>query len=466
MTAPRILVVDDEPDMLENCERLLRRSGYETRALAEPTRLREAMAGFTPDVLLLDMRMPGIDGMTALAAALAVDPVLPVIIMTAYATLPSAVQAMREGAFDYLAKPFGSDQLTLAVARAARYRGLAVENRVLRERLETTPAFGQVIGRSPAILRVLDLVRRVGPSEANVLLEGESGTGKELIAQCVHAASPRIAGPFLPIDCAALPESLLESELFGHERGAFTGAVLRKTGLLVEANTGTLFLDEIGELSLALQAKLLRALETRQVRPVGGTALVRTDIRVVAATNVDLDAAVQAGRFRQDLYFRLNVIRILLPPLRRRTGDVALLLQRFLAEFAGAAGRSTPQVSPDAWEALETHAWPGNVRELRNLAQQLVVLDDDGRVTLADLTDQIRGWEEPGPERAEGGIFPYERARDEALAEFRRGYVRRLLAQCNGNISRAAAAAGVSRRTMHRWLAEDRGETADPRDES
>jgi two-component system response regulator HydG len=466
MTEPRVLVVDDEPDMLENCERLLRRAGYQTRTLAEPTRLREAMAGFAPDVVLLDLRMPGVDGMTALAAALAMDPALPVIIMTAYATLPSAVQAIREGAFDYLAKPFGSDQLALAVARAARYRGLALENRALKERLETTPAFDQVIGRSPAILRVLDIVRRVGPSDANVLLEGESGTGKELVAQCVHAASQRAAGPFLPIDCAALPENLLESELFGHERGAFTGAVARKTGLLVEGSGGTVFLDEIGELSPTLQAKLLRALETRQVRPVGGTAMVRTDFRIVAATNVDLESAVQSGRFRQDLYFRLNVVRIALPPLRRRTGDVALLLQHFLAEFAGAAGRSTPQVSPDAWEAMETHAWPGNVRELRNLAQQLVVLDDDGRVTLADLTDQIRGWEEPASGTEESGIRAYEQARDDAMAEFRRAYVRRLLAQFDGNVSRAAAAAGVSRRTMHRWLAEDRGEAPELKDKA
>jgi transcriptional regulator with PAS, ATPase and Fis domain len=262
----------------------------------------------------------------------------------------------------------------------------------------------------------------------------------------------------MPIDCAAMPEALLESELFGHERGAFTGAVARKKGLLVEANGGTVFLDEIADLSPSLQAKLLRTLEERQVRPVGSIALVTTDIRVVAATNVDLEAAVAAGRFRQDLYYRLHVVQVALPPLRSREGDVPLLMQAFLSEYGRIAKRDVLRVSPEAWAALEAYRWPGNVRELRNLAQRLTVLDDDGRVTLADLPEAIRGWKVPAGTDLDTPPPPYPQARDGALTDFRRAYVRRLLEQHAGNVSRAAAAAGVSRRTFHRWLAEDRGE--------
>jgi len=293
----------------------------------------------------------------------------------------------------------------------------------------------------------------VAPSDANVLVLGESGTGKELVARCIHELSPRRSGPFVPIDCAALPENLLESELFGHERGAFTGAVARTRGLLVEAGKGTVFLDEIAELSPPLQAKLLRALEERKIRPVGGKDLVAIDVRLVAATSVDLEEAVRTGRFRADLFFRLNVVPIEIPPLRARLGDLAELFQRFLHEFARHTGREAPRVSPEALSALEAYHWPGNVRELRNLAQRLVVLDEDGRITLADLPESIRGW--PATPDAPGGPPPpYERAREHAMAEFFRQYVRRLLDFHGGNISRAAAAAGVSRRTVHRWLAD------------
>jgi len=449
----RVLIVDDEPDMLENCERLLGAAGCGTRTLADPTQVRSVLHDFAPDVLLLDLRMPGADGMSVLAAALADDPHLPVVMMTAYASVASAVAAIREGAFDYLTKPFTGDQLRVAVERASRYRGLTLENRRLRADAERQARASRLVGESVGIRRVLERVAKVAPTDANVLITGESGTGKELVAQLLHAGSPRRAKPFVPIDCAALPETLLESELFGHEKGAFTGAIERTTGLLVAANGGTVFLDEIGELSTGLQAKLLRALEERTLRPVGSTRTVDVDIRLVTATNLALEEAVEQGTFRSDLYYRLNVLRIDLPPLRERRDDIPLLARTFLEEFAARQQRDPPQVSPEAWTALEAYDWPGNVRELRNVVQRLVIMDEDGRVTSADLPDIVRGWAGPRPESGEAPL-PYERARAAAAAAFRREYVQRLLAQHGGNVSRAARAAGVSRRTLHRMLAE------------
>ncbi|MGE0439618.1 MAG: sigma-54-dependent transcriptional regulator [Gemmatimonadales bacterium] len=461
MSRGKVLVVDDELDMLDNCRRLLSRAGFDTRTLDDPTGLPGMLQEFGPEVLLLDLRMPQVDGLTALAAALAADGTLPVIIMTAFASVDSAVRAIREGAFDYLTKPFTGDQLVVAVDRALRYRGMAVENRTLREQAASSDPASRLLGDSPALDQVVAQARRAAPTEANVLILGESGTGKEVLARLIHELSPRRGGSFVPIDCTSLPAALMESELFGHERGAFTGAVSRKRGLLAEASGGTVFFDEIGELDLPLQAKLLRALEDRRIRPVGGTEQMTIDIRVVAATNVDLEAASQQGRFRSDLYFRLNVVELRLPPLRARLGDVPILLNHFLGEFARTAGREPPRVSPEALVALEEYHWPGNIRELRNTAQRLVVLDDDGRITTADLPDSIRGWPAgaDGPRR--GPPLAYEAAREAAQIDFLRGYVRQLLDHHGGNISRAAAAAGVSRRTLHRWIA-DVGDSVTP----
>jgi transcriptional regulator with PAS, ATPase and Fis domain len=301
--------------------------------------------------------------------------------------------------------------------------------------------------------RVLEPLLRVAATSANVLITGESGTGKELVARSVHTHSDR-SGPFVPIDCAALPEHLLESELFGHERGAFTGAVQQKVGLMIRASKGTLFLDEIGEMSQGLQAKLLRVLEERLVRPVGSTREIPIDVRLVAATNVDLEAAVDDGTFRVDLFYRLNVVRLEVPPLRNRPEDIPLLLMHFLDEFARASNKELPRVAPEAWEPIERYAWPGNVRELRNLAQRLVVFDADARITTSDLPAEIRGTETP-VEDATPFDVPYEEARDAALRAFRKSYLRDLLDRTAGNVSQAARAAGVSRRTVHRWMIED-----------
>ena len=452
MTRRRVLVVDDERDMLENCRRLLEFEGLEVETLADPGAFSTSAVGFHPDVLLLDLQMPPFDGMTVLAEAVSADPQLPVIIMTAYGTLPSAVSAFRAGAFDFLTKPFSAEQLEVAVSRALRYRGLAVENRALRKQIDDSRGHTEVVGQSEVLSSILAELQQVGPTEANVLLLGESGTGKELFARRLHELSPRARGPFVPIDCVAMPENLLETELFGHEKGAFTGAVGRKDGLFVAASGGTVLLDEIADLGLGLQGKLLRALEERQVRPVGATRLVPIDVRILAATNADLEAAVEAGRFRADLFFRLNVIQVAIPPLRARTGDVPLLLAHFLREFAIGTGRRAPAIAPDALDCLERYRWPGNVRELRNLAQRLVIMDTDGVITLSHLPQKVQ-------DRSEEGATlmvpppPYEEARRKAMEHFLDAYTRGLLDYHAGNVSRAAAAAGVNRRTFHRWLA-------------
>jgi DNA-binding NtrC family response regulator len=468
MTAkPRILVVDDEPGMLENCRRLLTPEGYDCVTLQDARRVRNVLREARPDLLLLDLRMPAADGMTVLSAALADGPGLPVIVITAHATISSAVLAMREGAFDYLAKPFTADQLLLAVARALRYRGLTLENEALRAQVIGT-AGDEIVGSSPEFLNVLEQARKVARTEANVLITGESGTGKEVVARFIHAESPRRSRLFTPVDCAALPEGLLESELFGHERGAFTGAVGRQEGLLTTANGGTAFLDEITEMSPGLQAKLLRALEERKIRRLGSSEFLEIDLRIIAATNMDLDAAMASGAFRHDLFYRLSVVPLRVPPLRARGADVPLLMQSCLRRFAAELGREPPQVSPDVWDALDRYPWPGNVRELRNLALRLVAMDECGRIKLSDLPDNVRGtalptgnggggvvaapaWLRAG---GDGRPVPWDEARDVAIREFQTAYVRSLLAHHDGNVTRAARAAAVSRRTFHRWLAE------------
>ncbi|MFQ5537291.1 MAG: sigma-54-dependent transcriptional regulator [Gemmatimonadota bacterium] len=456
-TAARVMIVDDEAEILENLDRLLSSEGYLCTTLQDPMRFRDVRAEVEPDVLITDLRMPGADGMTILAAARADDPHLPVILITGFGTISSAVEAMQEGAFDYLAKPFTADQLLVAVERAVRHRRLVLENRELKEQVRGGP---RIVGSSAVFTRVLDRVRRVAPTDANVLITGESGTGKEVIARLVHEQSRRADGPFVPVDCASLPEGLLESELFGHEKGAFTGAVARKKGLLAEANGGTVFLDEIGELSMPLQAKLLRALEQRQIRPVGDSQLQDIDVRVIAATNRDLVEAVAEGTFREDLYYRLNVVEIRMPPLRERWDDLPQLAGMFLKEAALAAGREVPHITPDAWAALERYDWPGNIRQLRNVMHRLVALHEDRVVSVADLPREIRNGQKPtdgGSEPGSGfGSLPldYQEAKELAMQRFMEAYLDQLLHAHGGNVSSSARTAGVSRRTLHRWLAE------------
>jgi DNA-binding NtrC family response regulator len=455
-----ILVVDDEPDMVENCARILRRAGHECLTATDAREALGLVETERPDLLLTDLKMPGLDGMELLRRAHEMDPALPVILITAFATIEAAVAAVKEGAFDFLPKNFTVDQLRVAVERGLRERALQLENRNLRAQLTRTFGLENIVGTSPAMARVFELVKKAARSDANILVVGESGTGKELVARALHANSARAPQPFVPVDCASLPEQLLESELFGHEKGAFTGAVRAKRGLIEADDRGTLFLDEIGELPLALQAKLLRTLQERQVRRVGGTALLDVDVRLVSATNRDLRASVGKGQFRDDLFYRVNVIEIRLPPLRERAGDVRLLAQTFLARYGGDRIRG---FEAGALAALEVHSWPGNVRELQNVIERACALADGDQVTRRDLPDSVlEGARGPGPLAAGAGAgealpstatdLSLKDAKDQWLQTLEAAYLRQVLDRHEGNISAAAKAAGIDRKTFHRLV--------------
>ena len=459
MTARRVLVVDDEADMVENCARILKRASYQCLTTTDPHQALALVESERPDLLLTDLKMPGMDGMELLRRSHAIDPTLPVIVITAFATIESAVAAIKDGAFDYLPKNFSVDQLRVAVERGLRQRELALENRNLRDQLRGALGFENIIGRSPAMTKVFELVRKAARSDANILVVGESGTGKELIARAVHANSPRAAQPFVPVDCASLPEQLLESELFGHEKGAFTGAVRAKPGLMEVAHRGTLFLDEIGELPLTLQVKLLRTLQERQLRRVGGTAQIDVDVRLVSATNRDLREAAGRGQFREDLYYRVNVIAIQLPSLRERAGDVKLLALAFLKRYGG---QRVTSFDDAALEALEAYAWPGNVRELQNVVERACALADGNRVVRRDLPDYLL--QDGGAARGAlaassapsslppSGDLPLKDAKEKWMRELEGAYLRGLLERHGGNVSAAAKAAGIDRKTFHRLI--------------
>jgi DNA-binding NtrC family response regulator len=460
MNGAQVLVVDDEPDMVENMTRILRRAGYRVLRATEADRALALLESERPDLVLTDLRMPDMDGMAMLERVRAVDPATPVVVVTAFATIDSAVAAIKRGAFDYVPKPFTMDALLVVVERALRQRSLALENRSLRQQLHETLALDNVVGRSPAMTRVFDLVLKAARSDANILITGESGTGKELIARAIHARSPRAAAPFVPVDCASIPENLLESELFGHEKGAFTGAIRTKPGLMETAHGGTLFLDEIAELPLVLQAKLLRALQERRFRRVGGTAEVETDVRLVSATNRDLRAEIARAQFREDLYYRVAVIEIHLPPLREREGDVRLLAHAFLKRF----GRGQiHRFSPQALAALEAYPWRGNVRELQNVVERACALSDADSIDVVDLPEEVLAGGEPSGalDGVSGGTVPgivradgvsLREAKERWLGALEATYLRELLGRHDGNISGAARAAGIDRKTFHRLV--------------
>jgi DNA-binding NtrC family response regulator len=449
----RILILDDEPDMVENCRRILERGGHDCLGTSDPARAIAILESDSPDVLVTDLRMPGMDGLEMMRRAHELDPERPVIMLTAFATVESAVAAVKAGAFDYLSKPFSLDQLTVAVDRAAAQRNLMLENRNLREQLHEAYGLEKIVGRSDAIERVLDFARRAARTEANILVLGESGTGKELIAHAIHANSKRAAGPFVPVDCAALPDNLLESELFGYERGAFTGAVGSKRGLLEVAGGGTVLLDEIGEMATGLQVKLLRAIQEREIRRVGGTAAIRIDVRIVSATNRDLRALVETGGFREDLFYRINVIDLVLPPLRERDGDVSLLAHSFVERYRSARNPRLSGFAADALQVLEAYSWPGNVRELKNVIERGCALADGKTITLADLPSHIAAPQTgPASAAAPSTSLSFKQAKARWIDEMEASYVARILEQHRGNVSRAARAAGVDRTTFHRLL--------------
>ena len=451
MSQATVLVVDDEPDMVENCARILRRAGHRCLTATDPERALGLVESDQPDLLLTDLRMPGMDGLELMRRAHELDGSLPVVVITAFATIETAVAAIKQGAHDYLPKNFSVDQLTMVVERGLRVRSLAVENRNLRDQLQEARGLENLIGRSPAMMKVVELVKKAARSEANILVVGESGTGKELIARAIHANSSRAAQAFVPVDCASLPEALLESELFGHEKGAFTGAVKTKPGLMEVAHRGTLFLDEIAELPMALQVKLLRALQEREFRRVGGTALTSVDVRVVSATNRDLRVAIAQAQFREELFYRVNVIEIALPPLHERAGDVRLLAHAFLKKYGGTR---VTGFDDDTLQALEAFRWPGNVRELQNVIERACALAEGGAVKRRDLPEYVlRPPEAAVPTGTRPATdLPLKDAKEQWMGVLEASYLRDLLARSGGNVSAAAKAAGIDRKTFHRLI--------------
>jgi len=441
---PVILIVDDEKNTREGLARALRRS-YDV-LIAESGATALSMLSEKPvDVMLSDLRMPGMDGMTLMQRALANSPQLICILLTAYGNIETAVDAMRHGATDFLTKPVNLEQLEMVLKRVLRSRSAETENRQLHEQLDSKFGMENIIGNSPEMQQIFDTVRQVAASRATVLIQGESGTGKELIAKAIHRLSPRRNGAFVPVHCAALSSTLLESELFGHEKGAFTGAAERRKGRFELADGGSLFLDEIGEVDASVQVKILRALEERRFERVGGQESIDVDTRLIAATNRDLKKMVADGTFREDLYYRLYVVVIHLPALRERRSDIPLLLKHFLDTFNQENGRSIDGFSPDALDLLIAYSWPGNVRELRNVVEQMVVLSRSQRIGVRDLPAHIRdAGSSVGTFHVEGG----------SLEDLEKQAIRRALKESGGNRTHAAEKLGISRRTLHRKIAE------------
>ena len=445
MTA-RVLVVDDDAEMIALVERGLGRRGFAVETAASGDQAFAALADHDVDVVITDLNMAGMSGLALTERVVANRPGLPVIVLTAFGSMEAAVGAIRAGAYDFIAKPVELDALALAVGRAVRHRQLTDELVRLRRQVAAGDD-PELLGASAAMRAVLEVIARIAPTDATVAITGETGTGKELVARAIHRRSKRAAGPLVAVNCAAMPEALLESELFGHVKGAFTDARGHRQGLFVQASGGTLFLDEIGELPLALQAKLLRALQERKVRPLGSDVEVAFDVRLVTATNRDLERAIEDHGFREDLYYRISVVPLALPPLRARGGDVLLLAQRFLTATAQRFDKPVVGFTPAAAEKLASYDWPGNVRELGNAVERAVALARFDNVTVEDLPDKIRAYSPAAMVLA--GADPSALT---SLEEVERRYILHVLAAVGGSRSQASAILGLDRKTLYRRL--------------
>jgi DNA-binding NtrC family response regulator len=445
---PSVLVVDDETGILETLRILLKNEGFTPHVALGGKQGLDQIVALAPDIVLTDVRMPSVTGLEILSAARAKDPDLPVILMTAQADLRSAIQAVNEGAYYYIQKPFVNGDIVAILRRAAEHRQLRVENRSLRQEISRRDRNGanQPVGRSKAWLSVLRLAETVAPTESTVLIQGESGTGKEVVARYIHQLSARASGAFLSINCGALPESLLESELFGHVKGSFTGAVKDKSGLFTAAGGGTFFLDEIGETTPSTQVKLLRVLQQREVIPVGGTEAVPIDTRLLAATNRDLEEEMKRAAFRSDLFYRLNVFALHLPPLRSRRDDIPLLIDAFLHRAAEQRGTEPKRLSEAALDAMQSYAWPGNVRELENALERAVILSEGETIDITALPERIT------ERRAEPLVTSQDTAVNPTLDVIERAYIMWVLQSEGGNKSRAAEVLGIDPSTLYRKL--------------
>jgi len=441
-----ILVVDDEPGVCSSLAGILGDEGYEVDAVESGEACLAALERRRYDLLLLDVWLPGMDGLTTLGRALALDPELPVVVISGHGSIETAVKAVRLGARDFVEKPLALEKTLLAVRNALRQHHLEGEVRTLREQLDQRYL---MVGESLAIRRLRAEIAQAAPTSGRALIFGENGTGKELVARAIHARSQRGQGPFVEVNCAAIPEELIESELFGHTKGAFTGALAARKGKFELADGGTLFLDEVGDMSLKTQAKVLRALQEQRIEPVGGTGWVAVDVRVIAATNKNLEEEIRQGRFREDLYFRLNVIPFHVPPLRERREDIPLLVRHFMEALSAEHGRRPKEVSPEALALLARLPWPGNVRELRNIIERMVIMTPDVRIEAHHLPASLLGG------LPVGGQAP-EQAEFESLANAREDFERRYILQkyreCGGNMSRTAEALGVERSNLYRKM--------------
>ena len=439
----KILVVDDDPASLASLGEAMTREGYSVTLASSGEEAIEAGKEFEFDVVLTDLRMKGVDGLQVLRRFKAMRPETVLIVMTAFASMDTVVDALAAGAYDYVSKPFRLDQIRLKVRQSLEHASLLRENRNLRQRTQDLELQGEIIGSSPAMVEVFKAIAKVSSSDATVLLQGESGTGKELVARSIHRLGDRKGHPFLAVNCASVAESLLESELFGYARGAFTGAVGSKRGIFEAASRGTVFLDEIGDTSPAMQSRLLRVLESGQILPVGSSSAVEVDVRVISATHRDLTELVGQGRFREDLYYRLKVVTIQLPPLRDRISDVPLLFDFFLRKYSSSQGK-TLAVQSEVVPLLQNYSWPGNIRQLENVVERAVALNTSGVFSLEDLPEEIRSAKGTSS-RPRDGAWP-------TLAQVEDRYIREVLESCQGNMSRTAEILGIDRRTLYRKI--------------
>ena len=461
----KILIVDDEKDMLVLLQRIVAdRTPYEVVITDDPFQVPGLLKRTVFDLVITDHKMPGQDGIKVLETVKQASPATAVVVMTAYGTIETAIEATRKGAFDYVTKPLRKERILHVIDQAIKWQRLEKENTFLRRELAESPLFPSLIGKSSAMGDLHDQIERVAGTNATVLITGESGTGKELAARAVHAHSARKDRVFIPVNCSALPESIIESELFGHLRGSFTGATRDSKGLVEEADRGTLFLDEIGDLSISMQVKLLRLLQEGEYKVIGSNAIRKVDIRFIAATNQVLPEKIRKGEFREDLYYRLNVIDIHLPPLRERLEDIPLLAQHFLRKYNSLHLKKVNRISEEAVDYLMRREWPGNVRELENVIERGVIMAGEDVLRLVDVAPPDRqAHRASGPLSTSGDIFtmPFKEAKDKLLDEFQSQYIAKVLARHAGNVSRAARESGLKRQYLHRLMRDTRVESKD-----